>query len=154
MKLTPYTAEQIDSFARAIIARLTPEQVSYAVDAERGEYRGFAALHDLMDANMLLPSIGEFDERDEDDEYLDSVCTEHNRIMDRINELLLTPRVGDVVTFTPEWTNKGEEGSRHIVVKPEVIGFVIIRPEIFSGFAPHERVALEMITVVSRPVSK
>lgn len=87
--LTKLTDAQVTIAAASIVAQLTPEQIEYAIDDARGEYRGFAALHDLMDANMLLPSIGEYDGRDEDEEYLDAVCAEHNRIMDRVNELLL-----------------------------------------------------------------
>lgn len=41
--------------AEAIVEQLNPAQIAYAASHDRGEFRGFAALHDLMDANMLLP---------------------------------------------------------------------------------------------------
>lgn len=41
--------------AAEIIAKLPPELINYAASPERGEHMGFAALHDHMDANMLLP---------------------------------------------------------------------------------------------------
>jgi hypothetical protein len=47
--------EEVDRLARAIIAELTEEQIEYATDSRRGKYAGFAALHDLFDANMILP---------------------------------------------------------------------------------------------------
>lgn len=36
---------------------LTDGMIRYAAHRDRGEYRGFAALHDLMDANTLLPGV-------------------------------------------------------------------------------------------------
>lgn len=45
----------IEEHAAAIVAELTPQMIAYASDPARGDYRGFAALHDLCDANMLLP---------------------------------------------------------------------------------------------------
>lgn len=38
-----------------VMAKLSREDIEYAADAARGKYRGFAALHDRMDANMILP---------------------------------------------------------------------------------------------------
>jgi hypothetical protein len=43
--------------AMAILGELTGEQLAYASNTDRGEYCGFAALHDLFDANELLPSF-------------------------------------------------------------------------------------------------
>jgi len=42
---------------------ITSEILHYALDSSRGEFRGFAALHDQLDANMLLPGAeeGKFD---------------------------------------------------------------------------------------------
>jgi len=48
------TKEQIKQEAKKVIEQLTPEDIAYAVDPDRGEYQGFAALHDLLDANTLL----------------------------------------------------------------------------------------------------
>ncbi len=41
--------------AGLVMAKLSRGDIGYAADPARGEYRGFAALHDRMDANMLLP---------------------------------------------------------------------------------------------------
>lgn len=41
--------------AAFVMSQLSPEQVAYAADPARGEFRGFAALHDLLDANTTLP---------------------------------------------------------------------------------------------------
>lgn len=41
--------------ALKIYDQLTEADRLYADSPERGTYRGFAALHDLMDANMILP---------------------------------------------------------------------------------------------------
>jgi len=49
-----YKKETIEKCARAFIATLTKEELAYCTDKERGEYMGFAALHDLMDANVEL----------------------------------------------------------------------------------------------------
>lgn len=38
-----------------VIIQLSPEDIAYARDEARGKSRGFAALHDRCDANMLLP---------------------------------------------------------------------------------------------------
>lgn len=46
---------EVAAGAAAVMAQLTLEDIAYAGDPERGEYRGFAALHDRCDANMLLP---------------------------------------------------------------------------------------------------
>ena len=45
----------VDDGVRHVLQQLTPDMVAYASSPERGEYRGFAALHDLCDANLLLP---------------------------------------------------------------------------------------------------
>jgi hypothetical protein len=42
--------------AMRILEGVTSEQLAYASSENRGEYRGFSALHDLMDANELLPN--------------------------------------------------------------------------------------------------
>jgi len=49
-----YKKETIEKCARGFIATLTKEELTYCTDKERGEYMGFAALHDLMDANVEL----------------------------------------------------------------------------------------------------
>lgn len=37
------------------VQSLTPSQIAYAASPARVEFRGFAALHDLFDANEALP---------------------------------------------------------------------------------------------------
>lgn len=51
-----------NDYASGIVSRLTDDQKDYAGDPARGECRGFAALHDLMDANMILPYADESEE--------------------------------------------------------------------------------------------
>ncbi len=41
-----------------VIQTLTPDQIAYAADPARGEYRGYAALDDLMDNGQLLLDCG------------------------------------------------------------------------------------------------
>ena len=66
-----------------VVAQLTPADIAYAKDPQRGEYKGFAALHDLCDANMLLPIRGGFvDSSDQQEtDYL-------NAVMEGINEYI------------------------------------------------------------------
>lgn len=45
--------------AKAIYENLTHAEVSYARSEERGKYRGFSALHDLMDANCLIEGFAD-----------------------------------------------------------------------------------------------
>ncbi|WP_198529938.1 hypothetical protein [Geminisphaera colitermitum] len=47
-----------DVFAARAIGELTDEHIAYAGDPARGEYRGFAALGDLMDHNQFLLNCG------------------------------------------------------------------------------------------------
>lgn len=68
--------------ALEIFQKLTPAQVAYAASTARGEYRGFAALHDLMDANMLLIGDGEFTGTVED-------IHRHNATMEEVSALII-----------------------------------------------------------------
>lgn len=72
------TAQGVDHIFR----QLGKEEILYANDPERGEYRGFSALHDLLDANMLLPFANE---ADINEEYI-NFC---NAVMEQFNETLL-----------------------------------------------------------------
>jgi len=45
--------------AEFAMAQLNREDIEYAADPARGKYRGFEALHDRMDANMILPFINQ-----------------------------------------------------------------------------------------------
>ena len=65
-----------------IFSPLSKEEILYANDPERGEFRGFAALHDLLDANMLLP----FANKAEINEEYIKFC---NTVMDKFNDTLL-----------------------------------------------------------------
>ena len=47
----------VEFCAALIVDSLTYAQERYAGSVERGEHRGFSALHDFCDANMLLPGV-------------------------------------------------------------------------------------------------
>lgn len=75
--------EAIDYLASAggvlgIFAGLTIADVEYARAGERKAARGFAALHDLMDANDLLPGA---DGDDFDTDAANAVMAEWNRLV-------------------------------------------------------------------------
>lgn len=64
-------------------SQLDRNDIAYAGDPERGEYRGFAALHDRCDANMLLPDAEDYDAGNEEQTlYL-------NRVMDEVSRRLI-----------------------------------------------------------------
>ena len=65
-----------------ILSQLDKNDIDYAINPDRGEFRGFAALHDLMDANMLLPFVNTVDI---DEKYI-SFC---NDVMEKFNEYTL-----------------------------------------------------------------
>lgn len=67
-------AEKAERQAYNIIRELTVDEINYAVHSDRGAYRGFPALHDLMDANNLLPPSNDFD-------YLNMIVDEVTRIL-------------------------------------------------------------------------
>lgn len=68
--------------SRKIVNALKPGDILYAAHPDRGEFRGFAALHDLFDANMMLP-VGE--EEAMDQEWMDRM----NLIMAKVTELII-----------------------------------------------------------------
>ena len=70
--------------ALALFAQLSPEQLAYAISPARGAFRGFAALHDLLDANMLLPQYP----ADESEPSLTAHTDRCNAAMSKFNELL------------------------------------------------------------------
>jgi hypothetical protein len=84
-------SDTFDKIASNFIATLSKEELDYCTHSDRGEYLGFSALHDLMDANVeLLNTIEKLDERlfsslkipsDEAWVYL-------NKCIDRIDEKL------------------------------------------------------------------
>lgn len=71
-----------------VMSQLSKDDIAYAADPARGEFRGFAALHDRMDANMLLPFADDPDVLANDDTWAD----EHakwtsfaNAVMDEVS---------------------------------------------------------------------
>ena len=83
-----YRGMSVAQGADHVMSQLTPDQIAYAADPARGEYRGFAALHDEMDANMLLPFADDPDVLADDDTWAD----EHakwtsfaNAVMDEVS---------------------------------------------------------------------
>lgn len=82
--------ETIEKCARAFIATLTKEELAYCTDKERGEYMGFAALHDLMDANVeLVDAIVALDLPSNQcpisEEFSEEQIPFLNRVMDQVN---------------------------------------------------------------------
>lgn len=66
-----------------VLGQLSDNQKMYAGHRSKGVYRGFAALHDVCDANMLLPGACEEIENMDD-------CFEYwNRVMDRVSGFLI-----------------------------------------------------------------
>ena len=72
-----------DMAAVQIMKTLSVEDILYASDPARGEYKGFAALHDLCDANMLLPSFIQ----DIDD--VADACAVANLTFEKVTALIL-----------------------------------------------------------------
>jgi len=73
----------INEGAEYVMNQLNESDIAYASDPARGEYRGFAALHDLMDANMLLPEI------DDDCCMTDDLCSYYNEVMDAVSDRII-----------------------------------------------------------------
>jgi hypothetical protein len=65
-----------------VLRQLSIHAMDYAGDPRRGEQRGFAALHDLMDANMLLP-------QQEEHESMDGWLLHMNRVIALVTKLLI-----------------------------------------------------------------
>lgn len=62
----PMTVEQGVEF---VMAQLSREDIEYARDPNRGPFTGFGALHDRMDANMLMPFAEEYVHEEHCDYY-------------------------------------------------------------------------------------
>jgi hypothetical protein len=80
------TPQQIKDMSDRLTASLSEDDLKYAKDEERGEYRGFAALHDLMDANVVLDEIViaygfPWGDDDEHIELLNAVSSKFNEAM-------------------------------------------------------------------------
>jgi len=85
-----YKKETIEKCARGFIATLTKEELTYCTDKERGEYMGFAALHDLMDANVELieaiTALGlPLNQCPISEEFSEEQIPFLNRVMDQVN---------------------------------------------------------------------
>ncbi len=87
---TVFQGMSVSEGADFVMAQLSREDLEYAADSARGEYRGFAALHDRMDANMLLPFA------DDDSTWTDGIISEHvafvtfaNAVMDEVSRRIL-----------------------------------------------------------------
>ena len=88
--MTDKKTKVVEKCASAFIAGLTKEEIAYCTDKERGEYIGFSALHDLMDANvelvdaiiaLQLPS----NESPVKEEFSEEQIPFLNRVMNQVN---------------------------------------------------------------------
>ena len=77
------TDERIERAAQSIVRRVGKKARAYASSPARGEFRGFAALHDLMDANTLLPAWSIRQTANGPD------FTTANKITDRVTQILV-----------------------------------------------------------------
>lgn len=84
-----------DEEALRITKCLTDEAHAYAAHPNRGEYVGFAALHDLCDANMLLPGAEWLPAND------DAALEFHHAVMDEVTRLLRATEP----TAEPQWVS-------------------------------------------------
>ena len=81
----------VEDEAKKLVESLTPEERDYVTipDIEGQAPRGFAALHDLCDANMRLPGSDDASGIPACDQAYVEFCY---AVMSRFNELLLTPK--------------------------------------------------------------
>lgn len=75
------TPKRVAAEAAKIMAKLSDEAIAYAANVKRGEFRGFAALHDLCDANMLLPNANHWTWSDAQVELANAVAAEVTRLL-------------------------------------------------------------------------
>lgn len=81
-----YRNMSVQQGAELVMSKFPKSWIEYAASPERGEYAGFAALHDKCDANMLLPFCEVA--RTNSDEYL-AFC---NAVMERVSQIILATR--------------------------------------------------------------
>ena len=74
--------------ARQPFAGLRSDDIDYAGDPARSQYRGFAALHDLFDANDLLPCDG-IPDNTEDEAFVNGLCTFANEVVEHVTALII-----------------------------------------------------------------
>lgn len=78
----------VDEAVELVMANLSRDDIEYAADPARGKYRGFAALHDRMDANMILP-FAEDDSARGDDGITEEYVTFANAVMDKVSRRII-----------------------------------------------------------------
>ncbi len=78
--------EQINRDAEKAMSQLSQAEIAYAKSPKRGEYRGFAALHDLFDANDLLPV---WEDARDDETALQAHVNYCNAVIDEITRRIL-----------------------------------------------------------------
>lgn len=113
----PETAlADVHQSAAKIVAELPSPFIRYAMSAERGEFAGFAALHDKCDANMFLP----FADSNELDEFQPSanqtICDFWNEVMEEVTRLMrlwvereeLFAELGRYVSNDANYTGRGK----------------------------------------------
>ena len=90
-----HTQEMAKNFLQEIENWAEGEDIlKYAKAEERGDYLGFAALHDKTDPNQIMADVMEaygfslFLE-DEEDEDSEETCGLFNRVVDEVNILLV-----------------------------------------------------------------
>jgi hypothetical protein len=100
----------ITDHAARIFKQLTPTHVAYAADPARGEYRGFVALHDLMDANTLLPDCENWNGTDEQIAWSEA-------IMDKLTEMILAADGDPVLSLLCEMAHHLQEARDEVRVE-------------------------------------
>ena len=85
-------SDTFDKIASNFIATLSKEELDYCTHSDRGEYLGFSALHDLMDANVeLLNTIEKLEieiPKDAEELFTQEAWDYLNKCIDRIDEKL------------------------------------------------------------------
>jgi len=79
----------VDEGAEFVMASISQDDIEYAADSARGGYRGFAALHDRMDANMILP-FAEDASIWNDDGILEEYVSFANAVSDEVSRRILS----------------------------------------------------------------
>ena len=81
-----------DKIASNFIASLSKKELDYCTHSDRGEYLGFSALHDLMDANVeLLNTIEKLEvelPKNADELFTQDAWDYLNKCIDRIDQKL------------------------------------------------------------------
>lgn len=129
--------------AKKLVASLTPEQRAYITDRARGEYRGFAALHDLCDANMLLPLSADDSGVPACNEAYVDFC---NAVMAEFDRLIAPLKKGEEIRIKPEWQDEGDDKLKWFAYDDEQnarVGIYTPMPEM--AFQPWQTVDAYMV---------